>query len=340
MSGRIPYTDHLGSMRHSVCLLLGAALTAYAQKVVPTPPRVVQKVAPEYSEEARAAGLEGVAALYVEIDEEGNPVVVHVLQGLGMGLDEKAQAAVARWRFEPALTDGRRTRVGIDVEVPFQQAPAGPWQLSRALYRFSNSDRKPDSRSRDLPLLDKPVLAQYTRPDAAACRPGSGVVGVAFVITKDGAVKQARLIRRAENPAADAALRAVESWRFQPGRRNGKAVAATGQIELACGSAQVGPEPPLAVAIGNGVTAPQVRYKIEPEYTEEARRAKHQGKVLLSLEVGPDGYARNIRTLRMLGLGLDEKAIAAVRQWLFAPGLKEGTPVRVQATIEVNFRLL
>ena len=92
--------------------------------------------------------------------------------------------------------------------------------------------------------------------------------------------------------------------------------------------------------IGNGVMPPRVLSKVEPEYTDEARAAKYQGTVVLSVEIGADGYARNFRVLRGLGLGLDRNAIDAVSQWQFSPATKDGAAVPVWATIEVNFRLL
>jgi periplasmic protein TonB len=92
--------------------------------------------------------------------------------------------------------------------------------------------------------------------------------------------------------------------------------------------------------VGGGVTAPALLFKKEPEYSEEARKAKYQGTVLLYIEVDPSGKATNMKVVRSLGLGLDEKAMEAVRQWKFKPGYKDGKPVTVAATIEVNFRLL
>ncbi len=92
--------------------------------------------------------------------------------------------------------------------------------------------------------------------------------------------------------------------------------------------------------VGGGVTAPTLLQKVEPEYSEEARKAKYQGTVVLYIEVDPAGRPTNIRVQRSLGLGLDEKAIEAVRKWKFSPGKKDGKPVTVAATIEVNFRLL
>jgi TonB family protein len=80
--------------------------------------------------------------------------------------------------------------------------------------------------------------------------------------------------------------------------------------------------------------------KPEPEYSEEARKAKWQGAVLLQLVVDENGVPQEIRVVKSLGLGLDQKAIEAVQKWRFKPGLKDGKPVPVSANIEVNFRLL
>lgn len=95
-----------------------------------------------------------------------------------------------------------------------------------------------------------------------------------------------------------------------------------------------------AYRIGGGVSAPSLVYKVEPEYSEEARKAKFQGSVLLQVVVDDKGNPRDIRVVRPLGLGLDEKAIEAVQKWRFRPGLLNNKAVPVQAMIEVNFRLL
>ncbi|MGH9521203.1 MAG: energy transducer TonB [Terriglobales bacterium] len=91
--------------------------------------------------------------------------------------------------------------------------------------------------------------------------------------------------------------------------------------------------------VGGGVSAPRAIYSPDPQYSEEARKAKYQGTVVLWLIVGPDGHPRDIKLARTLGMGLDEKAIEAVRQWKFAPAMKDGHPVAVQINVEVNFRL-
>jgi TonB family protein len=95
-----------------------------------------------------------------------------------------------------------------------------------------------------------------------------------------------------------------------------------------------------AYRVGNGVTAPTLTYKVEPEYSEEARKAKFMGTVILSIEVNEKGLVQNPRVLRSVGMGLDEKAIEAVMKWRFRAGYKDGKPVTVAAQVEVNFRLL
>jgi periplasmic protein TonB len=91
--------------------------------------------------------------------------------------------------------------------------------------------------------------------------------------------------------------------------------------------------------VGGGVSAPKAVYSPDPEYSEEARKAKYQGTCVLWLIVGPDGRPRDIKVSRTLGLGLDEKAIEAVKTWRFEPAMKDGRPVAVQINVEVSFRL-
>lgn len=95
-----------------------------------------------------------------------------------------------------------------------------------------------------------------------------------------------------------------------------------------------------AYRVGDGVTAPKLVFKPEPQYTEEARVAKLQGTVVLQVTIGTDGVPYQAHILRGLGLGLDENAIEAISQWRFKPGAKDGEQVPITATIEVNYRLL
>jgi len=91
--------------------------------------------------------------------------------------------------------------------------------------------------------------------------------------------------------------------------------------------------------VGGGISAPQAISAPDPNYTEEARRAKKQGTCVLWLIVDAAGHPRDLKVVRGLGLGLDEKALEAVRQWRFQPALKDGRPVDVQISVEVEFHL-
>lgn len=94
-----------------------------------------------------------------------------------------------------------------------------------------------------------------------------------------------------------------------------------------------------AYKVGGSVLAPRPLAMPDPDYTEQAREAKLQGMCVLKLIVGADGKPREIRVIRSLGMGLDEKAIAAVSQWTFAPATKDGTPVPVLISVQVIFKL-
>jgi protein TonB len=87
-------------------------------------------------------------------------------------------------------------------------------------------------------------------------------------------------------------------------------------------------------------TPPVLLLEFEPEYSEQARQSKFQGTVLLRVVIDEKGFPREIGVTRPLGLGLDEKAMAAVRRWRFKPATKDGKPVAMEAVVEVNFRLL
>lgn len=91
---------------------------------------------------------------------------------------------------------------------------------------------------------------------------------------------------------------------------------------------------------GPRLTAPKPIRRSEPTYSAEALKAGVQGDVFLALVIDERGLPTEIRVLRPLGFGLDERAIENIKGWRFEPGLKDGKPVKVPANIEVNFRLL
>jgi TonB family protein len=165
------------------------------------------------------------------------------------------------------------------------------------------------------------------------------------VIGKDGTVQSARrLNRQVDDRLADAAMEAVKQWVYQSTLLNGEPVEVMADVDvnftLSEKSAAAQPFFGGVFRIGDGVSAPRPIFKVEPEYSEQARAIGYQGRVMLETEIDEAGTPRNIRVLRSLGMGLDEKAVEALSKWKFAPGQKEGTPVRVYAVVEMDFRLL
>jgi periplasmic protein TonB len=92
--------------------------------------------------------------------------------------------------------------------------------------------------------------------------------------------------------------------------------------------------------IGGGVSAPEVIYQTEPEFSEEARKAKLSGNVEVYLWVDERGNPTHVRVIRGIGMGLDEKAVEAVRQYKFKPAMANGKPVTVEMYVDVTFQIM
>lgn len=135
--------------------------------------------------------------------------------------------------------------------------------------------------------------------------------------------------------------RSTDLWEFQEVEGATEVPAPADGAEL---PGQLGPPilvdlPKSLYRIGGKVKPPSLVYKVEPVYTEAARRKKIEGTVVLQAVVQTDRKARNFQVVKSLEPGLDQKAIEAVAQWQFRPGMRDGNPVDVLATFEVNFRL-
>jgi TonB family protein len=159
-------------------------------------------------------------------------------------------------------------------------------------------------------------------------------VTISMDVDEQGVPTNLHLVKLTDPKREADVIRALREWRFRPVV---PPAVTPCTVSFAMGKK---PESSNAVRIGGHVSPPRVVTKVEPKYSEEARRAKYEGTAILYVAVDASGRARDLKVLRPLGLGLDEAALAAVREWTFQPGMKDGQPVAVHATIEVNFRLL
>ncbi len=170
-----------------------------------------------------------------------------------------------------------------------------------------------------------------------------GTVRFRVVIGGDGTVKTATLL--SGHPAlVQAAQAALLQYRYRPTLLNGEPAEVDTEVEVPF--VLPGENPPQAQVLSlkellaEGGTHPVPIRKVEPEFSREARAARHEGSVDLEILIDEQGVVREARVLREAGLGLDRKAIEAVLQWKFRPAEKDGRPVPVWARVEMNFRLL
>jgi TonB family protein len=207
------------------------------------------------------------------------------------------------------------------------------------------------------------VRARY--PKEALKAGTSGSVHLRAVVNPHGQVEQLTVL---DGPAIfeKPTLDAVRKWRFYPVLVKGEPVQTTFSVEMrfdllleqavpsvALESPQA-PDPPLPPMEGisnnadgavyrasaeSGIVGPKVIYQVDPEFSEEARKAKKSGYVTIRLVVGTDGLPHDLRLRCGAEAGLNEKALEAVRQWKFTPGTKDGKPVQIETEVEVEFHL-
>ena len=105
-------------------LFVAIAMTGVLLGETPAPtikaPRILERVEPQYTNEARAAGIEGTVTLRAELDENGRLSSFTVFKGLGHGLDENAISCARQWQFEPAMRNDVPIRVRVGLEINFR----------------------------------------------------------------------------------------------------------------------------------------------------------------------------------------------------------------------------
>src|SRR5688500_117971 len=176
------------------------------------------------------------------------------------------------------------------------------------------------------PVLVRDVKPSYT--PGAMKRRVTGLVAVELVVEIDGSVSNVRVVRPLDPELDDAAVVAVRRWQFKPGLRNGQPVRVAVEAEMSF-SLQGEPrlDSPEVSKAGPGVVMPSVLKEVKPDYTTPAREAGIQGTVTLDCVVRSDGSVGETRVTRGLDPGLDAQAIAALKQWQFKPGKRDGKAV-------------
>jgi len=314
--------------------------------------------APEYWFDVRVT-------LTIVINRDGTVRRAAVIAGApeAGGLGQKAIEAVRSWRFEPGMKNGSPVPTITNVQVQFKNRTDDPRKLSdwpiayeapvvataNVCFEILAADSRSGTGSGTTVWYfvssSHAVNVQvafdgnqtYGTPDrttAVSSRVPLEAGSHTLTIATSEPVDSLR-VRLVDASAANRlSLRHTTDCVPQQGNTRG------GAVRTENSGWDAVPQNRAAFRVGSGVSAPQLIDKREPEYSEEARQSKMQGSEVLSLVVDTDGRPVDIQVLGSAGMGFDEKAIEAILQWRFRPGMKDGKPVPVRSQIEVNFRLL
>lgn len=188
-----------------------------------------------------------------------------------------------------------------------------------------------------VPLLQpKPAL-----PPGVAASPPPKPVEVAVIVDAGGAVSEAKAVEEGHAELDRAAVAILAKWRFRPGRKDGRPVAARLVVPVAFSvpeTEDAGPfaTPPL-VPVEELDRAPMLRYQAPPAYPPDLRRRGVGGEVLVEFIIDERGLVRAPRVLRSPHEALGEAAEVAVAQWTFFPGMKNGRAVATRLQVPIEF---
>jgi TonB family protein len=315
----------------------------------------IQATDPEYTEEARIAGLEGTVVLGGVIDEVGFAQNLEVVSPLGLGLDEKAIEAAKQWHFEP----GKRAPVQIAVDFRLSSKQSR-WHLIQV--EFDN-----------LPGTTRPVFVNALYPVGAGISPEAMEEGrlvaamgrratakVRFEVNELGLPSHLFPMPNASEPIwGTEAAALLDEWRFTPGTRNGIAVSVACTVELVWGErdlnfsklaqvhqalneqraplpiAESGAMERTRIGLAAEAQATKLVIRIPPEYPPAARAAGLRGTVRLRLLIGTDGHVRETEVMDG-DPALTSAATDAAKQWVYQPTLLNGAPVEVTTEADVD----
>jgi TonB family protein len=185
-------------------------------------PRIVFKVDPKYTDEARKAGVESMVLATLTVQEDGSPTKIRILRGAGFGLDEKAIEAIEAWHFTPGTKEGRPVPVFASVEVHFRLLiRERENQITRLNFTLPPGASRPELKSGEIP--------------ANPSTPGDQSLRIRLQVSTDGKPHNIAVLDSTDEKWEQTALNKIKSWRFHPSMLQGSAVEAEGVFELTHG---------------------------------------------------------------------------------------------------------
>jgi TonB family protein len=197
----------------------------------------------------------------------------------------------------------------------------------------------------DTDISALPQVMEYTSPplysDEAHGLGIEGIVRLEVRVKADGRAGNLRVLNGLGFGLDENALLAVRDWRFRPGRRNGRPVESTTQVDVEFNlrNAELNEliANDMATRVGPGVVPPRIIHRVEPEYPVQEMTTPPAGAVILDAVIQENGIPKVVRVVRSITWKLDESAINALEQWKFSPALKDGQPVKVRMNVAMTF---
>jgi TonB family protein len=318
----------------------------------------IQKIDPEYTEEARLAGLEGTVLLHAVIGEDGLARDVTVLESLGLGLDEKAVDAVTQWHFQ-AIASAPRIRV--DFHLPSQQSR---WHLIGVRFDAPPGVTRPAFVSAEYPVGPGigPEAMEEGRLVAAMGRLATATL--AFDIDEHGVPVHFQISHSSEKVWGPEASALVRAWRFAPATKLGIPVTVACTMQLVWGrrdldfaalekareamdeeavTAKVFPPPveqpdqqdTARIWVDAQEQASKVLINVPPRYPPTAPGSSVAGMVRFHVLIGVDGRVRQADWMSG-DPAFKDAASEAVKQWVYRTTLLNGTPVEVTTEVDID----
>ena len=313
---------------------------------------VISRPIQVYPNDAKAVHVQGAVVMRAVISKTGTIESLNVISGPEM-LRASAIDAVNHWTYKPYLLNGEPVEVETTITVNYTFGNGYSTGVAQHLSEAEDSapmvatpPRNPIRVSGGVASGMLAFKVDPVYPQEAKAAGVQGVVVLHAVISNTGTI-QALQVVSGPPELATSAMEAVRQWKYKPYLLNGEptAVETTININYTFGDTTEQPEQSAATdaitglrKIGGSVSTPIMIYQVEPEMTQESKKARLTGIVLLSLIVDTQGMPQNVHVLRGLDMGLDEKAVKAVKQYKFKPAMEDGKPVPVELNLEVNFQ--
>jgi len=317
------------------------APAAFRKYRTPIGPEPVQQTEPEYSEEARAAGLEGTVFVEAAISADGTPFDLQVISPLGLGLDEKAIDAVKQWRFTPPAPAVLPSAIiAVNFLLP---SKLSRWHLVGASFDPPEGVSRPIFLTEPYPLGAGVSRKAIDEGWVISAIPRAATVTLRFDVDEDGVPQNFQVFAASAPVWGDEAIAVLSHWRFTPGAKDGVPVSVPCTLDLVW-SQKVWTGETLAQMRSKLSTAEPVRSSppakatITTVYIIESSTPQSVYSVVVSAIIGDDGVPGNAHIVRSFTPEYDAQALDAVRNAHFNPPLLNGRPVVLPALIEVDFR--